>query len=194
MKESERKTPTVDEVKADLARLDQVLAGLTLHHVYTIEDYPIGRKLRGKCELSIQHDCRRGFRTMKRTTDKFGRWCKPKGGTYVKTPIVVVTGPGVPQEAAWLRFERHEVYLLSANMGHTKIYSAPHWHRPNREAETITFRMTTIFGGGAGREEQVVQPADPPELCDAWDVWEAWFKKAIPAIEAKIHACAPVFA
>ena len=199
MEASERKIPTVEEVKADLARVDQVLAGLTLHHVYTIEDYPIGRRDRGRCEMSYQFQ-KRGWRTSRRTTDKFGRWCKPKCSTFDECPIIVVTGPGVEHEAAWLRFSGSTVYLQGANGAGTTLYQAPHYCRPRREPHTYTMVTTKLAFGADGispgvrTEQHHTLAADPPELCEAWEAWNDWFQSKVRELAEQIHAGAPVFA
>jgi hypothetical protein len=191
--------PTVAEVKANLASVDLLIAGLTLHHGYTIEDYPIGRRDRGRCEMSYLHNPSKGWRTSRRTTDKFGRWCKPKCSIYDRHPIIVVTGPGVKQEAAWLRFGCG-VYLQSANGGCTTLAKSPHYGQPRREPHTYTMVSTRMSIGtdgispGERTETQHTIEADPPELCDAWDAWNDWFQAKVTEIAAQIHAVAPVFA
>lgn len=45
-------------------------------------DWPIGGANRGQCEFNIEHDAKRGYRINRKTTDKYGKWCKPKTTTY----------------------------------------------------------------------------------------------------------------
>src|SRR5271166_3752556 len=56
----------------------------------TIDDYPIGRRERGKCRLQVERAAGKGFRTVRTTTNKFGRWCAPKKSTYANNVTVVV--------------------------------------------------------------------------------------------------------
>lgn len=194
------KIPTVAEMKAKLDSVDLLIAGFTMHHVYTIEDYPIGRRDRGRCEMTYLHNPQKGWRTSRRTTDQFGSWCKPKLSVYHRNPIIVVTGPGVDKEAAWLCFGDSNIYLEAANGACKTITSPPNYCRPRREPHTYTVtttRMTFDASGltpcGKTSEDRTLE-ADPPELCDAYDAYLEWFQAKVKEIGTCISANAPVFA
>jgi hypothetical protein len=194
------KIPTVADVKAKLASVDLLIAGFSLHHAYTIEDYPIGRRDRGRCEMTYIHNRSKGWRTSRRTTDKGGCWCKPKLSVYHTNPIIVVTGPGVDKEAAWLCFGENNVYLQMANGACKTIAGAPHYSKPRREPYTYTVTTTRMTVDASGlipcgqTSEQRTLEADPPELCDAYDAYLEWFRAKLTEIGTWLHANAPVFA
>lgn len=54
------------------------------------EDWPIGGANRGKCVFKVEVTAR-GERVLKTTTNKHGRWCKPKATTY-STKCAIVDG------------------------------------------------------------------------------------------------------
>jgi hypothetical protein len=83
--------PSPDEIRATFARVREQLAGIDLCLDATIDDYPIGRRERGKCRLQVERAAGKGYRTVRTTTNKFGRWCKPKKSTY--TNNVTVSSP-----------------------------------------------------------------------------------------------------
>jgi hypothetical protein len=60
------------------------------------------------------------------------------------------------------------------------IVRPPCTSKPRRTEERITCTMRPIYGlpGEATKEEQVL-PADPGELCDAYDAWVAEFKTIV---------------
>jgi hypothetical protein len=45
-------------------------------------DWPIGGSNRGQCKFAVEDGGKRGKRVSRTTTDKHGRWCKPKYTTY----------------------------------------------------------------------------------------------------------------
>jgi len=44
-------------------------------------DWPSGRD-RVQCKFYVEHDAKRGYRVCRQTTDRDGKWCKPKTMTY----------------------------------------------------------------------------------------------------------------
>ena len=80
----ETKIPTPDEIRATFAGVRQQIVGMNLCLDATIDDYPIGRRERGKCRLQVERAAGKGYRTVRTTTNKFGRWCKPKKSTYTQ--------------------------------------------------------------------------------------------------------------
>lgn len=53
-------------------------------------DWPSGA-LRVKCRFEIENGGKKGYRVARTTTDKNGRWCKPKKSTY-GGPTAIVDG------------------------------------------------------------------------------------------------------
>ena len=84
------KIPTVKEIRAKFAEVRGVIAKSDLCLDATIDDYPIGRRERGKCRLQVERAAGKGYRTVRTTTNKFGRWCAPKKSTYRNSVYVVV--------------------------------------------------------------------------------------------------------
>lgn len=55
------------------------------------EDWPIGGSNRGQCVFKAECGGNKGWRVTRTTTDKNGRWCKPKADTYA-TRVAIVDG------------------------------------------------------------------------------------------------------
>jgi hypothetical protein len=53
------------------------------------DDWPIGGSNRGQCKFAVEDGGRRGTRVSRTTTDKHGRWCKPKYTTYASHHAIV---------------------------------------------------------------------------------------------------------
>lgn len=180
--------PTPDEVRAQIAGAAEHMVDLTYLKDFTIADYPIGRRERGQCRLSFEFHPKKGFRTVRETTNKWGKWCAPKKSTFKALPhgLLVVTGGITPKEAAWLSIGTHGASLYDANGDCLNLAAAPHWTKPRREREVVRFRMTPIYGlpGSSTVEEHVSEP-DAPELCDAYDAWEAEWKPLLAEYMAK---------
>ncbi len=51
-------------------------------------DWPIGGSARGNCRFSVESN-NKGERVSRTTTDKNGRWCKPKYTTYGQKYVIV---------------------------------------------------------------------------------------------------------
>ena len=175
------------------------LAGATLVPEYVIDDYPIGRRDRGKCRLGVEHSKGRGWRTVRTTTDKHGRWCSPKKSVYHEGIIVVYTRPGDQHvEAGWLNVSMSGIWLCLANFNQLSLVKAPSYCRPNREPHTYTLvtqvsdlnaDMKLVPTGGPTRKQHTIE-ADPPELCDAYDLWEVECKKFAADVIERIKAAA----
>ena len=67
-----------------------------------MEYYPIGRRERGKCRLHVERAKNKGYRTVRTTTNKFGRWCAPKKSTYRNGIYVVVRDYDDAHQGVWL--------------------------------------------------------------------------------------------
>lgn len=72
-------------------------------------DWPIGGNNRGECRFTVEANAK-GERTMRVTTDKHGRWCKPKYLKYGQKQVIVDGDDG-------------KTYILSFNeLGFISIY------------------------------------------------------------------------
>jgi hypothetical protein len=174
------KPATVAGVSESIKVLGEWLSQGTYKLEHTIEDYPIGRRDRGKCKLGFE--CKRGeWRTVKTTTDKNGRWCNPKRSTYSDDVICVVEHPTLgDKEAAWLMIGFYGASITFANGGHQRLASAPCSSPPRRSphkynvTHSVPLTLLEIMAGKkpvVDRIEECELPADPPELCDAFDLW-----------------------
>ena len=78
----ETKIPTHDQIRETFANVRDLVQRNHLCLDATIDDYPIGRRERGKCRLQVERAAGKGYRTVRTTTNKLGRWCAPKKSTY----------------------------------------------------------------------------------------------------------------
>jgi hypothetical protein len=188
----------VNDTRESIPRAFDVIRGLNIVTCATIADYPLGFRERGECWLGTEHKKNHGFRTVRRTC-KRGRWCKPKCSTYHAHPIVVVTGDYLgSREAAWLGLnDWRVVYIQAANGDVETLASFPHYGQPRREPKHYTVKSSrmAITSGGAVPEgpetvEQHTLPADPPELCDAWDIWESGYRDMLKYVAQQIESLA----
>jgi hypothetical protein len=164
--------PTVESVQAGCVRAREFIESHHLCLEAIIPDYPIGRRDRGKCCLKVERARGKGYRTVKTTTDKFGRWCQPKKSTYRNDITVVVDDLECDKTTGWLGLSEWCLYVSYASGDGFHIVEAPCRWAPRREDEKVVIQMQPIWPPGApGKEETYTLPADPPELCDAWDVW-----------------------
>lgn len=181
---------TFAEIDAMASAASALLAAVQFVPVYTIDDYPIGRRDRGKCEMSVKRQTKKGYRTSRRTTDKYGRWCKSKESVYVDSPIVVVTGSALEHEAAWLRTESRSLYLQWANGDSQMLMQAPHYCAPRRHDETVTWttRAYAVFGASepveVKRETETLK-ADPPEMIALWDHYMAAYQPIFDLVRSR---------
>lgn len=93
-----------------------------------IPDYPIGGNHRGECVFSVEQN-NRGYRAVRQTKDKNGKWNKPKAGTY-GGKIAFVTGEDgrtyVLQEARQFRAVKVSRWdFMSAPDGYASADSDP---------------------------------------------------------------------
>ena len=158
-----------------------------------IEDYPIGRKLRGNCKLSAEYKKGKGFRTVRQTTDKNGRWCKPKTSTYCNHPISVVS---YGSKLGWLNIGGNAVYLTWANgdqqtLALANLYSAPRLQ--DHTYQTVTHEPISLTDLMAGKEPAVREtnthtlPADPPDVIECWNGWLEGRRKAIQLVTERLE-------
>lgn len=177
--------PTEAQIDAAWDEANRLIDTLTMVPEFIIEDYPIGGKDgRGRCRLAVDFKRGRGWRTNKTTTDKTGRWCKPKGSVYQDSPIVVVTG--VPWKdsttAAWLKMDqRIGPYLQMANWDNRMLCEPPCYFRPSRCDTGYSVRVND------DEPEQKVIKGDSPLLCDAWERWFDEYKRLVQKVMAFIE-------
>ena len=98
----ETNIPTHDEIRATFASVRDLIERNHLCLDATIDDYPIGRRERGKCRLQVERASGKGYRTVRTTTNKFGRWCAPKKSTYRNSVTVVVRDYDEEHQVVWL--------------------------------------------------------------------------------------------
>jgi hypothetical protein len=98
----ETKIPTNEEIRESFAEVRDRIEHSHLCLDATIDDYPIGRRERGKCRLQVERAQKKGYRTVRTTTNKHGRWCAPKKSTYSNSLIVVVRDWDTEHQHAWL--------------------------------------------------------------------------------------------
>ena len=185
-----KEIPTHDEIRATFAEVRDQIERSHLCLDATIDDYPIGRRERGKCRLQVERAANKGYRTVRTTTNKYGRWCKPHKSTYSNSLIVVVRDWDTEHQHAWLscgnpRAEYGGAHVCVQYANGAGIALAKCWRNdaPRREDLHYTSVIRTsklgITAGGLRpenmteeRQEHVLE-ADSPEECDAWDVWVA---------------------
>ena len=183
----ETKIPTHDEIRATFASVRDRIASSNLCLDATIDDYPIGRRERGKCRLQVEQANGKGYRTVRTTTNKFGRWCAPKKSTYSNSVIVVVRDWDAEHQHVWLccgnpraQYGGAHVSVQYANGAGVALAKCWRNDAPRREDVHYTVRstkplaLTEIMNGAspeAAEETKHVLKADSAEEVAAWDVW-----------------------
>src|SRR5262249_46599260 len=102
-----------------------------------------------------------GYRTVRTTTDKFGRWCKPHKLRYRDFCIVVIRNWDTDRQHVWRSVGKGGVYVDYANGDGFTVVEAPFWCKPRRTDEPYTIEMRPILGEpGAGEKFECVHKAD----------------------------------
>jgi hypothetical protein len=174
------KYPTPDEVRESFVDLRSNLARYRIVAVHVIEGYPIGRRDRGLCRLEVDYKPSKGYRRIKTTTDKNGGWCAPKRSVWDGFPNYVITGDlEMGRTAGWLQITPQRIAYIYPNGNSSVLLTSPApFGKPRREPETVVFEKRTITFGCAPSQtfrEEMEMPADPAELCDAYDAWITCF-------------------
>ena len=160
---------TADEIHAMFAEEIPKLDAIEVHIQGVIEDYPIGGSNRGKCRLYVESN-KRGWRTLKQTTDKRGRWCNPKASTYSETGgCYVVSGDVVDRDFQWMTVTIDGVSLVSATYVQTELVPSP------------------FSSNYVRREASHGIPADAPDVIAAWDEWISGIKAVKRMMDAKFQ-------
>ena len=184
----ERVIPTQDEMRATFAGVRQTIACKDICLDATIDDYPIGRRERGKSRLQVERVEGKGYRTVRTTTNKFGRWCAPKKSTYRNSVYVVIRNYDDEHQVVWLsagnpaaQWGGAHVTIQYANGEGFYLAKCRRNDAPRREPHTYNTTWTksklSITGAGVGtgepthEKETHVLEADSPEEIAAWDVW-----------------------
>jgi hypothetical protein len=184
----ETKIPTHDEIRATFDSVRDRIARSNLSLDASIDDYPIGQRERGKCRLQVERANGKGYRTIRTTTNIFGRWCAPKKSTYSNSVIVVVRDWDTEHQHAWLRcgnprasYGGTHISVQYANGAGLALAKCWRNDAPRREDVHYTSVIRTsnlgITAGGLRPEnmteelQERVLTANSTEECDAWDVW-----------------------
>ena len=158
---SDKKIPTVADVLEACQKAREFILSADLCLEATIDDYPIGRRDRGKCRLQVEHARGKGYRTVRTTTDKNGRWCTPKKSTFRNACTVVVRNLDTEHQHGWLCIADTSVYVQYANGDTVKLAEAPCWSEPRRADETVTYRITALSDGREERSSTSSRPIRP---------------------------------
>ena len=182
----EKVIPTHDEIRATFEAVRHKIASMSLCLDATIDDYPIGRRERGKCRLQVERAKGKGYRTVHTTTNKHGCWCAPKKSTYGNAVTAVVRNYDDDHQVVWLsagnpaaQWGGAHVCVRYANGGDFSLAKCWRNDAPRRAPHTYTTTWTasklSITGAGVetrrarpGEEETHKLEADSPEECDAW--------------------------
>jgi hypothetical protein len=180
--------PTRDEFVATFEAARHKIGCMDLCLDATIDDYPIGRRERGKCRLQVERASGKGYRTVRTTTNKRGSWCMPKKSTYTNEVIVVVRGLDDEHQHAWLhvgnphaRYGGTGVSIQFANGAWSSLIKCWRSDPPRREdyhyTSVIRWSHLSMTRGGllpenmTEKREDHCLTADSPEEIAAWDVW-----------------------
>ena len=162
------------QIREAFDELIMTLEKMEVHETGITEDYPIGGANRGKCALQVETN-KNGWRTVKTTTNKNGRWCNPKKSTYTdKGSCFVVSGPVVEKEFAWLTIMRGGVMLSDAVHNYTDLLKSPFSSDYVRQLAEVSY--------GTHYE------ADSPEVLDAWVEWANGLQTVNRMMKAKLDA------
>jgi len=180
--------PTAEEIHATFNHVREVITASDLCLDATIDDYPIGRRDRGKCRLQVERASGKGYRTVRTTTNKGGRWCAPKKSKYRNSVCVVIHDYDDEHQVCWLsagnpaaQWGGTHVAIQYANGEGFSLASCWRIDAPRREPHTYTTTWTksklSITGAGVETGEPTQEKethtleADAPEEVTAWDVW-----------------------
>jgi hypothetical protein len=179
--------PSPEEIHATFATVQAQIAGMDLCLDATIDDYPIGRRERGKCRLQVERSKGKGYRTVRTTTNKHGRWCAPKKSTFSSAVHVVVRGYGESHNVVWLsvgnpaaQYGGAHVCIRYANgegIALAKCWRNDPPQRTDHRYTTTEYEVTNLANILEGQVPRPIKTtahvleADSPEECDAWDVW-----------------------
>ena len=184
----EKVIPTHDEIRATFESVRQKIGCMDLCLDATIDDYPIGRRDRGKCRLQVERAKGKGYRTVRTTTNKFGRWCAPKKSTYRNSDYVVIRDYDDEHQVVWLsvgnpaaqwggahvtiQYANGEGFSLAKCWRNDAPRRVPHNYKTTWTKSKLSITGPGVEPGQPIQEKEThTLEADSPEECDAWDVW-----------------------
>lgn len=175
---------SIEEIKTAIAETLKVVQTLTVHASAVIENYPIGGRNRGRCELAVERSPKHGWRTVKTTTNKNGVWCAPKKSTYHNEgSCFVVTGDEVQRDVEWITVTSRGIFFTAANGECRWLLETPFSGYVRRQPSHYS-----ING------EQRVFEADSPEVIAAWDTWVAGMEVILDWLNLEITKLESVMA
>jgi len=197
--------PTHDEIRESFAKVRAQIAGMELCLDATIDDYPIGRRERGQCRLQVERAGGKGYRTVRTTTNKHGRWCAPKKSTYHNSVTVVVRNLDAEHQHAWLsvgnpgaQYGGTGIGLQYANgegVALVQCWRSDPPQRADHSYTTTEYEVTNLANIMVGQKPKVVEvhqhvlKAGPPDEIAAWDVWVEELKTVREMVLATWDAC-----
>jgi hypothetical protein len=198
--------PTRDEIVARFEAARHKIGCMDLCLDATIDDYPIGRRERGKCRLQVERVAGKGYRSVRTTTNKRGKWCTPRKSTYTNEVIVVVHGLDDEHQHAWLhvgnphaRYGGTGVSIQFANGDWSSLIKCWRSDPPRREdyhyTSVIRSSQLSITRGGLlpenmteKREDHCLRADSPAEIA-AWDAWVDELKTVRKIVLATWNTC-----
>ena len=133
---------------------------------YTIPDYPIGRGYRGQMKVSVEHKPAHGYRVVRQTTDRNGKWNKPHGGTYSPLPRFILEPQGdergvvldITTDGAFLSTVTGET-VISADLAPVGSYGTPEYD----ESRARNVHVAKAFLALAGQRRTAAKLEATPE-------------------------------
>jgi hypothetical protein len=133
-----------------------------------------------------------GYRLVRTTTDKYGRWCKPHKSQYSDACIVVIDDYDEDRKAVWLKVDpRYGVFVQHAGYSGFALAKVDFCSTLSRVERRYTWTRTKLAITRDGveaeeppRQEVSVYPPDPSELRDAYDAWMEEYRAMRRQLEA----------
>jgi hypothetical protein len=146
---------TADEIRAAGVAARDFIARHHLCLDATIEDYPIGRHDRGKCRLQVERKKGHGYRLVRTTIDKHGRWCKPHKSQYSDACVVMIDDYNEDRKAVWLKVDpRYGVFVQHADYSGFALIKVDFCSTPSRVERRYTWTSTKLAITRAGLEAE----------------------------------------
>lgn len=175
------------EIDTMVESTSNLLSTLHFHASYTVDDYPIGGRNRGKCRLSYERK-KNEYRSVKETTNKHGAWCAPKKSVYQDKPMVVVSGDTLKHECGVLKIDNYGIHISYAADGGERLLMAPFYFPPQRERREYDWVTRDLYGTVL-RTEHDVREADPQDKIDLWDYYIERYKPLSQIVYDQSAAC-----
>jgi predicted ABC-type ATPase len=144
------------------------IAGRRVVNSFTIDDYPIGFQDRGKMKVSVDFKPAEGWRVVTQTTDKHGRWNKPKASTYSRRRVLVLEP----------RAGERGVLLSTSHDGNVWLGPARGGVEMKATGESIAKEIMHL-----AKQRWVAE--DAGAVAKGWDTWlDSLFKTCMPPLVA----------